>query len=85
VKIYVAAVEALRNKERGGQKRMKLTSPRQNNGAFLSFTPIERLLYFFAGFFFWNLTQVWTKLRVLVLCFPDFTENSIIPFFFFGG
>jgi hypothetical protein len=54
VKIYVAAVEALRNKERGGQKRMKLTSPPQNNGAFLSFTPIERLLYFFAGFFFWE-------------------------------
>ncbi len=38
--------------------------------AFLSFTP------FFAGFFL-NLTRFWTKLRVLVLCFPDFTENSI--------
>jgi hypothetical protein len=30
-------------------------------------------MYFFAVFFF-NLTQFWTKLRVLVLCFPDFTD-----------
>jgi hypothetical protein len=27
--------------------------------------------------FFLYLTRFWTKLRVLVLCFPDFTENSI--------
>jgi hypothetical protein len=26
--------------------------------------------------FFINLTRFWTKLRVLVPCFPDFTENS---------
>jgi hypothetical protein len=57
-------VEALRKKERGDQNWMKLSF------AFLSFTP------FFAGFFL-NLTRFWTKLRVLVLCFPDFTENSI--------
>ncbi len=31
----------------------------------------------FAGSFY-NLEQFWTKLRVLVLCFPDFTENSNI-------
>jgi hypothetical protein len=31
-----------------------------------------------------NLTRFWTKLRVLVLCFPDFTENfnvSALGFF----
>jgi hypothetical protein len=44
------------------------------NGAFLSFTPPSPSSegYSTAGFF--NLTQFWTKLRVLVLCFPDFTE-----------
>jgi hypothetical protein len=31
------------------------------------------LLYPFAGFFK-NLTQFWTKLRVLVLYFPDFMD-----------
>jgi hypothetical protein len=61
VKIYVAAVEALRNKERGGQKEDETHFTTPNQCAFLSFTPIERLLYFFAGFFFWNLIQVWTK------------------------
>jgi hypothetical protein len=90
VKIYVAAVgEALRSKERGGQNRMKLTSPppkTKKNGAFLSFTPIEGYYCTFLQVFsFWNLTQeVWTKLRVLVLCFPDFTEHSIIRPFFLG-
>jgi hypothetical protein len=34
------------------------------------------LMYFFGGFFF-NLTRFCTKLRVLVLCFPDFAESSI--------
>jgi len=29
VKIYVGAVEALRKKERGGQKRMKLSLPQE--------------------------------------------------------
>jgi hypothetical protein len=28
--------------------------------------------------FFKNLTRIWTKLRVLVPCFLDFTENSIM-------
>ncbi len=28
-----------------------------------------------------NLTRIWTKLRVLVLCFPDFIENSIMCLF----
>ncbi len=43
---------------------------------FLSFTPGWMQMYFLGGFFL-NLTRFWTKLRVLVLCFPDFTENSI--------
>ncbi len=38
-------------------------------------SPPPRLIYFLAGFFL-NLTLFWTKLRVLVLCFPVFTENS---------
>ncbi len=38
VKIYVTAVEALREKERRGQNRMKL-SLAQKSGAFLSMTP----------------------------------------------
>jgi len=34
-------------------------------------------MYFFAGFVL-NLTRFWgTKLRLLVPCCPDFTENSI--------
>jgi hypothetical protein len=37
-------------------------------------------MYFFAGFYF-NLTRFWAKLRVLMLCFPDFTENSNDPVF----
>jgi hypothetical protein len=36
VKIYAAAVEALREKERGGQNRMKLSLPPKIS-AFLSF------------------------------------------------
>jgi len=32
--------------------------------------------------FFLNLTRFWTKLRVLVLCFPDFTENSSLKLLF---
>jgi len=46
VKIYAAAVEALRKKETG----------------------------FFAGFCL--ISPGFGKLRVLVLCFPGFTENS---------
>jgi hypothetical protein len=49
----------------------------------MSLTP-SRLMYFFAGFFL-NLTRFWTKLRVLVLCFPDFTKNSNISSKSSGG
>jgi hypothetical protein len=47
-------------------------------GAFLSLTPSWRLMYFFASLKK-NLSRFWgTKLsRLLVPCFPDFTENSI--------
>jgi hypothetical protein len=38
MKIYAAAVEALRKRGRGGQNRMKL-SLHPKNGAFLSFIP----------------------------------------------
>ncbi len=56
---------------------MKLSLP-QKIGAFLSFTPLLNANVFFFASFFKNLTQFWTKLRVLVLCFPDgFTEKSI--------
>ncbi len=46
-----------------------------NFDGFLSFIPPWMLIYFFAGFFF-NLTLCMTKLRVLVLCFSYFTDNS---------
>ncbi len=36
-------------------------------------------MYFFAGFF-WNLSLCMTKLRVLVLCFYYFTDNSNITY-----
>jgi len=42
VKIYAAALEALRKKERGGQNRMKLISSPQKVSAFLSSpSPLE--------------------------------------------
>jgi hypothetical protein len=70
VKIYVAAVEALWKKEIWGQKRMKFNLapkvvPHRP-------PPPPRLKYFFAGVFK-NFTRFRTKLRVLMLCFPDFT------------
>jgi hypothetical protein len=43
------------------------------------------LVLFYASIFcrfFLNLTQFWTKLRVLMLCFPDFTENSNLKLLF---
>jgi hypothetical protein len=45
---------------------------------FESFTPIERMLMYF--FFLLYLTLFMTKLRILVLSFPDFTDISIILF-----
>jgi hypothetical protein len=45
VKIYVAAVEVLRQKEKDDVKTGTKT------GAFLNLTPSWRIMYFFAGFF----------------------------------
>ncbi len=73
VKIYVAALEALRKKER--QDETQFTT---KIDGFLSFIPRWMLMYFFAGFFS-NLALCMTKLRVLlVLCFSYFTDNPII-------
>ncbi len=70
MKIYVAAVEALWKKERQGetQKTIKIDG-------FLSFTlPLNAKVLFCR--FLKNLTLCMTKLRVLVLSFPDFTDIS---------
>jgi hypothetical protein len=47
---------------------------------FLSFIPRWMLMYFFAGFKK-NLTLCMTKLRVLVLCFSYFPDNSNVIHF----
>jgi len=70
VKIYVAAVEALRKKER--QDETQFTS---KIDGFLSFILRWMLMYFF------DLKLCMTKLRVLVLCFSYFTDNSILVYF----
>jgi hypothetical protein len=70
VKIYVAAVEALRRKVRKGETQETIN---------LSFTPpLNANVLFWRVFFSWNLTLCMTKLRVLVLSFPHFTDISII-------
>jgi hypothetical protein len=72
VKIYVAAAEALRKKER--QDETQFTT---KIDGILRFTP--RCLNANVLFcrFVLNLTLCMTKLRVLVLCFSYFTDNSI--------
>jgi hypothetical protein len=70
VKIYAAAVEALRKKER--QDETQFTT---KIGAFMANVLFCR--------FSFNLTRFETKPRVLVLCFPNFTENSIVTHFKF--
>jgi hypothetical protein len=79
VKIYVAAVEALRKKER--QDETQFTT---KIDVFLSLTPPLPTLnadILFCCRFFLNLTLCMTKLRVLVLCFPYFTDNFNGPDF----
>jgi hypothetical protein len=72
VKIYVAAMEALRKNER--QRETQFTT-------FSEFPPppppLKANVLF--GKFFLNLTPCMIKLRVLMLCFPYFTDNSNIP------
>jgi hypothetical protein len=75
VKIYVAAVEALRKKERQSetQETIKMI------WWYPEFHPHPHWMrmYFFAGFFFFvNLTLCMTKLGVLTLSFPDFMDIS---------
>ncbi len=69
VKIYVAAEEALRKKERQGETQGTIKID-----VFLSFNPPWMLM----NFFVFNLTLCMTKLRVPVLFFPDFTDISIV-------
>jgi hypothetical protein len=69
VKIYVAAVEALRKTER--QDETQFTT---KIDGFLSFIPAWMPMYFFA----FNLTLCMTKLSVLVLCFSYFTDKPDI-------
>ncbi len=77
VKIYVAAVEAFRNKER--QHTTHLTT---KIDGFLGFSPGWMRMYSFVVFFF-NLTPNMTKLRVyLVLHFPYCRYNSILSSYF---
>jgi hypothetical protein len=63
-------VEALRKKER--QDETQFTT---KIDGFLSFIPPWMLRYFFPGISL-NLTLCMTKLRVMVLCFSYFTDNS---------
>jgi hypothetical protein len=70
-KIYVAAVEALKKKER----QVETQSTTKIDG-FLSFIPPLNAHVLFCSFFK-NLTLCMTKLRVMVLCFSYFTDNSI--------
>ncbi len=72
VKLYVAAVEAAQEKRKTGWNSEK---PSILIDAVLSFTLSFFLVYIFCRFFL-NLTLFMTKLRVLVLSFPDFTDNS---------
>jgi hypothetical protein len=71
----VAAVEALRKKE-----RLDKTQFTAKIDGFFSFPPtplVECYCTFFPGLKK-NLTPFMTKLRVLVLCFHYFTDNSIM-------
>jgi hypothetical protein len=72
VKIYVAAVEALRKKER--QDESQFTT---KIDAFLSFAPSPLNANVLFGRCFLKSHPVYDKLRVLLLCLPYFTDNSI--------
>jgi hypothetical protein len=71
VKIYVAAVEGLRKKER--QDETQCSPP---IWGFSEFHPPLNANVLFCRFFFKNLTLCMTKLRVLMLCFSYFADNS---------
>jgi hypothetical protein len=70
--VYVAAVEALMEKE--GHDETQFTT--KIHGCFLSFIPpLNANVLFFAGFFYIR-TLCMIKLRFLVLCFSYFADNS---------
>jgi len=72
VKVYVATVEALRKKERQGETEETIKM------SFLSFKPRPWMLMSFFCTFLLNLTLCMTKLGILTLSFPDFTDISIM-------
>jgi hypothetical protein len=70
VKIYLAAAQALRKKERQGET--------QEPWWFSEFHPRLKANVLFCRIFF-NVTLCMTELRVLVLSFPDFTDIFNVP------
>ncbi len=75
VNIHLAAVEVLGKKGRSGSKQDETQFTQKIAHLGVPAPPPIANVLFFAGFFM-NLTRFWIKLRVLVLCFPDFTEKS---------
>jgi hypothetical protein len=68
----------MKKEKRGHQNQMKKLRLAQKKWCISEFHPLppfEGNVCFFNRFYK-NLTRFWTKLRVLVLCFRDFTENS---------
>jgi hypothetical protein len=77
VKIYVAAVEeALKKKETQDETQFTTKIDGFINYEFHPPLNANNVLVFFCRFFK-NLTLCMTKLRVVVLCFSYFTDNSI--------
>jgi hypothetical protein len=72
VKIYVAAVEALTKKERQDETQFTFTT--KIDGILSFITPLNANVLFCRWFF--SLTLCTTKLKVLVLCFSYFRDNS---------
>jgi hypothetical protein len=67
--------EGAQEKEREGQNRMKLSLPQKKWYIFGFHPPFEGSCTFLQVFFS-NLTLFWTKLRVMIMCFLDFTETK---------
>jgi hypothetical protein len=73
VKIYVAAVEALRKRERQDETQFSLP---QNNRWFSEFHPSLMLMYFFFCKFFLNLISCNVQTQGSGCCaFPCFMDN----------
>jgi hypothetical protein len=77
VKIYVAAVEALRKKERQDETQVT-TKKCWFSEIHPGLPPTLNANVLLTGLFLIS-PRFWTKLRLLVLCFHDFTmENSFV-------